>query len=133
MLAPGFSESAGKEVEEIKETVLAPVGQSEIFGFDFPSELLPEKFHQRLNEELGSLRSVVVSDHPLELSRLCKNVFHALAEPGLYGRDVTGVAPAEHKRCRIGDQGIAQIVHQFPDADPAGKALSKVRVFHGSV
>ena len=42
LLAPGFPETAGKEVEEIEETVLAPVGQGEVLGADFPSELRPE-------------------------------------------------------------------------------------------
>ena len=116
---------------EIKETVLAAVGQSEVLGSDFPPEFRSEKFDQRLDEELGPLRSIVVSDHPLEFSRLGENGFHALAEPGLDGRDVTGVATTEHEGSRISDQGIAQVIHQFPDADLTGEAFSKIRVFHG--
>ena len=38
------------------------------------------------------------------------------------------VAPAQHQRCGIGHQGIPEVIHQFPDADIPGEALSKFRM-----
>ena len=117
---------SGEEIEEEEESGLAAGGDGDVLRADVPAERVAEELGDGVEEKRISARWVVAGQRAFESAGFCEDFRDALLPDSVDGRDVCGLAAAEHFEGWAGGcERVSEIVHQFTDSAAGCEVLAK--------